>query len=90
MDANDRLSRIEDKLDRLADAVVQLARMEERMISLFTRMDYYEDRQFKVEKKVEGIEKVVHTSDSKVKFAERVFWTFLTAGVAALFWVFQQ
>jgi hypothetical protein len=86
---DDRLGRIEHKLDKLADAVVQLARMEERMVALFSRMDYYESRQLTVENKVEGIEKVVHHSDAKVKFAERIFWTIVTAGVAASFWVFK-
>jgi hypothetical protein len=38
-----RLSRIESKLDKLADAVVSLARMEERMLTLFKRIDQYEE-----------------------------------------------
>ena len=36
-----RLSRIEEKLDKLADAVVSLARMEERMLSIFKRIEKY-------------------------------------------------
>jgi len=31
--------RMEHKIDRLSEAVVQLARMEERMVTLFNRMD---------------------------------------------------
>ena len=34
-----RLERIEKKLDQVGDAIVALARMEERMITLFKRMD---------------------------------------------------
>jgi hypothetical protein len=41
-----RLSRIEQKLDKLADAVVGLARMEERMLNLFKRIEKYEEKLF--------------------------------------------
>jgi CII-binding regulator of phage lambda lysogenization HflD len=41
--SEERLTRIETKLDSLAEAVVSLARMEERMITLFKRIDKYED-----------------------------------------------
>ena len=34
-----RLDRIEEKLDRLSEAVVGLARMEERLITIFNRLD---------------------------------------------------
>jgi hypothetical protein len=80
----DRLSRIEVKLDKLAEAVVQLARMEERMVNLFNRMDTYEERQLRVEKKIEGIDAKVTASVHKVAFAERVFWIALTAVAGVL------
>ena len=34
-----RLSRMEDKLDKLSEAVVPMARMEERLVSVFKRLD---------------------------------------------------
>ena len=45
MSDDQRLERIEKKLDTLSDAVVSLARMEERMITLFKRMDNYDENQ---------------------------------------------
>lgn len=36
------LARLETKVDRLGDAIVSLARMEERMITLFKRLDNHE------------------------------------------------
>ena len=39
MQEDQRLSRIENKLDKLSEAVVQLARMEERLVTLFNRMN---------------------------------------------------
>lgn len=83
----DRLSRIETKLDKLADAVVQLARMEERMVTLFRRMDNYEGRQDKLEEKTELIDNVVRENTARVKFAERVFWIATTAGISFLMYM---
>ena len=36
---DDRLDLIEGKVDKLSDAVVEMARMEERLVSVFKRMD---------------------------------------------------
>ena len=44
-----RLARIEQKLDKLSEAVISLARVEERIIILFNRMDTYDARQLNVE-----------------------------------------
>jgi len=86
----ERLSRIEGKLDKLAEAVVQLARMEERMVTLFNRMDKYEERQDRLERKIEGIEKDVQSSGFKVRFAERIFWIVVTGAVSSAFWLLKQ
>ena len=36
---DNRLSRMEEKLDKLSEAVISMARIEERMISVFKRLD---------------------------------------------------
>jgi len=41
-DQTTRLNRIEEKLDKVGEAIISLARMEERMITLFRRMDNYD------------------------------------------------
>ncbi len=53
----DRLVRIENKLDQLTDAMVTMARIEERMVTLFKRMDRYEEAQSKIESKMSALEK---------------------------------
>jgi len=82
----DRLSRIENKLDKLAEAVVSLARMEERMITLFNRMDKYEERQGDLEERIEGVEKSAIKNNHTLRFAERIFWVVITAAVSTGFW----
>ncbi len=53
-----RLARIENKLDRLADAVVSLARMEERMVTLFKRTDMTDETLRDVERRIAEIERL--------------------------------
>ena len=43
---DERLSRMEDKLDRLSEAVVAMARMEERILTVFKRLEHI-DASFK-------------------------------------------
>jgi hypothetical protein len=89
MAEENRLHRIELKLDKLAEAVVQLARMEERLVTLFNRMDSWETRQLKLEARVDEIKTEVRTNKSAVNFGERLFWVVLTALVGTLFWFFR-
>ena len=89
MEEEPRLSRIETKLDKLAEAVVSLARMEERMISLFNRMDKYEEQSDKLDNRVTEVEKETRGSKYKLAFAERVFWIVMTAAIGAVFWFFK-
>jgi hypothetical protein len=78
-----RLSRIEAKLDKLADAVVSLARMEERMLTIFKRIEHYEERQQKIEERVSEIEKDDAGKDSVFGVVNRSIW--LVAGIALAF-----
>lgn len=74
-----RLSRIEEKLDKLADAVVSLARMEERMLTLFKRIEQYEDRQQKLEDRVSTIEKEDAGKNSIFRAVDKISWLLIGA-----------
>lgn len=78
--------RIEQKLDKLAEAVVGLARMEERMIALFKRMDNYEKRQDDLETDVADLKKNVGSNGQMLRFVERLFWIVVTAAVTYFFY----
>lgn len=47
-----RLERIEKKLDEVGQAVVALARVEERLMTIFRRMDTYDTAQRQLEEKI--------------------------------------
>jgi hypothetical protein len=85
MSDEQRLDRIEQKLDKLADAVVSLARMEERMLTLFKRMDSHDGRITKTEEDIDDLKGRVGTNGQALRFAERVFWILLAAGVTFAF-----
>lgn len=81
MAADDRLDRIEKKLDTMAEAIVSLARMEERMVTLFKRMDNYDTNQSQMAERLRKIESSVGSNGQMLRFAERLFWIVMAAGV---------
>ena len=87
--SDDRLNRIEVKLDKLAEAIVSLARMEERMITLFKRMETYEEKQAEVTDRVATIERTSEGRNHVVRMADKLFWILITAAVGASFVYFR-
>lgn len=77
----DRLSRLENKIDTLSEAVVSLARVEERLITVF-------NRQSSIESKVEAIaKKVDDLGDGEIssRILERIIWIAIVAAISAGF-----
>ena len=75
----DRLSRVEKKIDTLQEAIVSLARVEERLVTVFNRQSH-------IESKVDSMdEKVGRLSESviKGKSAERIVWLVVAAAIGA-------
>jgi uncharacterized coiled-coil protein SlyX len=72
-----RLDRIEEKLDKVGEAIISLARMEERMITLFKRMDMYDQQQSALEARVTNVE----MKNASAAWIERVIWLVIGAMV---------
>ena len=83
----DRLDRIETKVDKLSDAMVEMVRMEERMVTAFKRMDNISDYQKKADDRLDEMEKQALVRGQKIAFAERIFWMIAT-GIVGLCFVF--
>lgn len=83
--SEDRLHRMEEKIDRLSEAVVAMARMEERMLTLFKRMDKFDDILKKVDERMDDLEMAAIAREQKIAFAERIFWIVCTAAVGLAF-----
>ena len=77
----DRLSRVEQKIDTLQEAVVSLARVEERLITVFNRQSSIEASVLLLAEKVESLSKSV----IKTRATERIIWIAIAAGIGAGF-----
>ena len=87
MSDDHRLERIENKLDEVGKAIVALARMEERMITLFKRMDGLDAEQTAHGRRLTLVESRVGSNGQSLRFAERLFWIIATSGVGYLFFL---
>ena len=71
---DERLSRMKTKIDKLYEAVVAMARMEERMITVFKRLDMRDVARKKYGDRMNEIKRKALIGGQKIKFAERIFW----------------
>ena len=83
--SDQRLSRMEDKLDKLSEAIISMARMEERLVSVDKRMDKVDDVFKKFDDRIDDIERQAIARGQKIAFAERFFWMILTSAVGLCF-----
>mgnify|MGYP003625252582 FL=1 len=77
----DRLSRVEKKIDTLQEAIVSLARVEERLITVFNRQASIESSVVMLAEKVEALSESV----IKTRSTERIVWLVIAAGIGAGF-----
>lgn len=80
-----RFNRIEEKLDKMSEAIVSLARMEERMITLFKRMDSYDSQVVSLMDRLVKIETNLANMTGSSKWSDKVIWIIIAAGLALLF-----
>ena len=83
--ADDRLQRMEDKIDRMSQAITAMARMEERMITVFKRLDAFDETAKKIDARMDEAEKQANSRGQKIAFAERLFWMVLSGAVGLAF-----
>ena len=79
-----RLTRIEEKLDKLADAMVSLARAEEKIGSLQEDHNKQYDRINKLSLKIDDIERIVLDNQRSVQFMHKLFWVVAVAAAGAI------
>ena len=75
-----RIERMENTLDKVCEAVSQIAVVDERLLSLLSRMERFEKRLDEQEDKIIDLSEDVIVNSKLVKTSERFFWV----GVSAL------
>lgn len=83
-----RLDRIEEKIDKLADAVVSIARAEEKLAGL-EQLNIEQHRKLQdVEDRLRIVETKVHDVEGAVGILNKIFWiaisALITGGVAVI------
>ena len=84
-----RLERIEEKLDKLSDTVSDLARIEERMLSVFKRLDRHEKRLDDQEDDLKDLSYSVLLNSKTSSSIERLFWVIITATASVVVYMFK-
>ncbi len=74
-----RLNRIETKLDKLAEAMTMIARVDEKLVAGSARVDRLEYRLDEYEGDLDNVKSIVGYNQQSVKIAERFVWILISA-----------
>ena len=78
-----RLNRIEDKIDKLTDAMVLIARPDEKLISMEQKYSAQYDRMNRFSQKLDDIEKLVETNNYTVMLINKIVGAAAIAAIGA-------
>lgn len=78
-----RLHRIEEKLDKLADAMISIARAEEKLSSMAKNQENNHERVNRLSSKLDDIEKKVDDNHRTVCLINKLVYAALIAAVGA-------
>ena len=79
-----RLNRIETKLDKLAEAMTMIARVDEKLTSGAARIDRLEYRLDEYEGDLDNVKGIVGYNSQSVKIAERFVWILISSIVGLI------
>lgn len=85
-----RLDRIEEKIDKLADAMVSLARTEEKILAMENQNQNNFERMNRFSEKLDHIEKKVNENSHVVNTVSKIAWIVCVAVIGAIvkmFWM---
>jgi len=90
MEMDERLTRIENKLDKMADVLITLARFEEKMDAYNEYRERSWERMNKFSEKLDNIDKKVDDNWRTVHTINKLFWVAIVAivgSIAAQLWM---
>jgi Tfp pilus assembly protein PilN len=79
-----RLDRIEDKIDKMSEAIIHLARVEEKIADLEERREEQHDRLNRLSLKLDSIETHLASVIQKVDVLHKINWLIISAFVTAI------
>lgn len=79
-----RLDRIEEKIDKLSDAVVSIARAEEKLAGLES-LNIEQHRKLQdLDDRLRTVETKVHDAQQSLNIFNKIFWIAISAGITAV------
>ena len=88
--SEDRLQRIEDKLDKLSDVVVGMARVEEKIVDLEVRRAEGHERLNRMSAKLDEVDAHVISMRERMNVISKVMWLIGAGVITALVTHFQE
>ena len=81
---SERLDRIEEKIDKMSEAIIALARAEEKIITLTSFSKQQSEQIQNVINKVDALEKQVEANAYTVNIINKMFWMVMAAAATAI------
>lgn len=81
---SERLDRIEEKIDKMSEAIIALARAEEKITTLAAFSKQQSEQLMKITDRLEELEKRVSQNASTVNIINRIFWIIIAAAATAV------
>tara|TARA_R110000803_G_scaffold167926_1_gene231161 strand:+ start:1213 stop:1488 length:276 start_codon:yes stop_codon:yes gene_type:complete len=88
-DVSQRLEKLDNKLDKLSDAIVAIARIEERVTTVLKQNDRFIMRMDRLETRLETVEQKAIVNSKGINMFERLFWLGLSALVSIIVYNFR-
>ena len=74
---SDRLDRIEEKIDKMSEAIIALARAEEKIITLTSFSKQQSEQIQSVINRIDRVETLVNSNASTVNVINKIFWEYI-------------
>ncbi len=79
-----RLDRIEEKIDKLSEAMIHLARAEEKLVAIERNNANYNERMNKLSAKLDTMQRELDDQGAIVRAFNKLFWIIVVALVGGL------
>jgi hypothetical protein len=83
-DSTARFDRIEDKIDKLSDAIIALARAEEKILTLTSFSKQQSEQIQRVINRVDSIEELVASNSSTINIINKIFWIIMASAATVI------
>jgi len=78
-EASHRLTRVEAKLDKLADAVISIARAEEKIVTLTSFSKQQNEFLQLLARRIDKLESTVQLNGSTISIINKIFWIIISS-----------